>query len=62
MPFFKPAQIQHKNYMKQKKFLFAALAAMLLSIVMTGCKETKEESKAMSFDEVLTTRRSVRTF
>ena len=47
--------------MKMKKvMIFAALTAM---VTMTGCSEKKEVSKdVVSFDEVLTTRRSVRSY
>ena len=47
--------------MKMKKvMIFAALTAM---VTMTGCGEKKEASKdVVSFDEVLTTRRSVRSY
>lgn len=47
--------------MKMKKvMIFAALTAM---VTMTGCSEKKEASKdVVSFDEVLTTRRSVRSY
>ena len=47
--------------MKLKKvMIFAALTAM---VTMTGCGEKKEASKdVVSFDEVLTTRRSVRSY
>ena len=47
--------------MKLKKvMIFAALTAM---VTMTGCSEKKEASKdVVSFDEVLTTRRSVRSY
>ena len=47
--------------MKMKKvMIFAALTAM---VTMTGCSEKKEAAKdVVSFDEVLTTRRSVRSY
>ena len=47
--------------MKMKKvMIFAALTAM---VTMTGCSEKMEASKdVVSFDEVLTTRRSVRSY
>ena len=44
----------------KKVMIFAALTAM---VTMTGCSEKKEASKdVVSFDEVLTTRRSVRSY
>jgi nitroreductase len=47
--------------MKMKKvMIFAAMAAL---VAMTGCNEKQEVSKdVVSFDEVLTTRRSVRSY
>ena len=38
------------------------LSAVVALMAMTGCSENKEESKAVSFDEVLTSRRSVRSY
>lgn len=44
----------------KKVMIFVALTAM---VTMTGCSEKKEASKdVVSFDEVLTTRRSVRSY
>ena len=44
----------------KKVMILAALTAM---VTMTGCSEKKEASKdVVSFDEVLTTRRSVRSY
>ena len=44
----------------KKVMMLGALAALLAT---TGCNEKKEESKAItSFDEVLTTRRSIRSY
>ena len=43
----------------KKQMILSALVALL---AMTGCNEMKEESKAVTFDEVLTTRRSVRSY
>ena len=47
--------------MKMKKvFVLSAVAALM---ALTGCSEKQEESKtAVSFDEVLTSRRSVRSY
>ena len=47
--------------MKMKKVMI--LAALTAMVTMTGCSEKKEASKdVVSFDEVLTTRRSVRSY
>ncbi len=47
--------------MKMKKVMI--LAALTAMVTMIGCSEKKEASKdVMSFDEVLTTRRSVRSY
>lgn len=47
--------------MKMKKVMF--LAALTAMMSMIGCSEKKEASKVVvSFDEVLTTRRSVRSY
>jgi nitroreductase len=44
----------------KKQMILGALAALL---ALTGCSEKKEVSKdAVSFDEVLTTRRSIRSY
>jgi len=44
----------------KKEMILGALAALL---ALTGCSEKKEVSKdAVSFDEVLTTRRSIRSY
>ena len=50
--------------MKNVLALFLVLILLLLMVVtMTGCSEKKEASKdVMSVDEVLTTRRSVRSY
>ena len=47
--------------MKMKKIMI--LGALAALVAMTGCNEKKEASKdVVSFDEVLTTRRSVRSY
>lgn len=38
------------------------LSALMVLLAFTGCTENKKESKAPSFDEVLKTRRSVRSY
>ena len=43
-----------------KKLLFLSAVAALMA--MTGCNENKETKAVVSFDEVLTSRRSVRTY